>query len=97
MVTKSELITDKTKNFIEFLRKEFPNTPLPMIQFETMTPEQILLYVSIYVLPQRGSLNKMIEEVMTSYKIKKEEYKPEIINKMIRYLEFYCDMAVSVC
>jgi hypothetical protein len=94
-----QFLESKLLNFKKFLADELSQHPKIKEHLETFAEagiDKLISHVKTTILPFETALGPLVDTLLSHYDIKPEELKPEVLNKLIRYLEMFCAISKTL-
>ena len=88
-MSKLELLNQKLDNMCNYLSREFPNVKLKLTQLKTQSLDLLITFIVVEVKPHRNNLSTVVDDIC---KIEKIKVNDEQRQKLIKYLNFFCDI-----
>ena len=92
MTYRRQLLREKTNNLCLYLEKLFPNQALELQKLKLQSEDTILVWIVKEVLPHQSQLKQLLGQLLQFNGLDVDKLKLDDKNKLIKYLEFYCDV-----
>jgi len=89
---RRQLLREKTDNLCLYLQKLFPNQLLELQKLKLQSEDTILVWIMREVLPFQSQLENLLNKLLQFNGLDINQLKSEDKAKLIKYLEFYCDV-----
>jgi len=89
----SQLLEDRKKQFVEFLKTALPQDKQELItEIGSKSLLEFLAFFKLYVVPSRNNLDQVVSVMLVKTGVNVDQFSKKDLEKFKQWLEYFCDV-----